>query len=168
MHDGKGKYGLTIHEEQTHFALWAVMKSPLIIGADLSSIRNESLEILMNKELIAINQDPVGEQAVCFGAEGCVGVVQAFFGRLDGGARAVVVTNWNVLASDSHKFKLSDIDLKLDKGMKAVVTDCFNATFSAEITDEHEAFDVGRLETHQSRALRFELKVAETEEEVEL
>lgn len=53
-----GYSGLSIHEQQTHFALWCMMKSPLLIGADLRSIPPESLAILKNKELIAVNQDP--------------------------------------------------------------------------------------------------------------
>lgn len=55
VHDRNGTYGYTIDEEKTHFALWAIMKAPLIIGADLRDIRPESLEILKNKELIGIN-----------------------------------------------------------------------------------------------------------------
>lgn len=47
--------GMSLHEEQTHFALWAVTKAPLIIGADLRSIHKDSLEILKNEELIAVN-----------------------------------------------------------------------------------------------------------------
>ena len=62
-----GYKSMTLEEEKTHFALWAVMKAPLIIGADLRKIKNESLEILMNKELIAVNQDPMSRQAECFG-----------------------------------------------------------------------------------------------------
>lgn len=46
---------LTQAEERTHFALWAISKAPLIIGCDLSTISPESLEILSNKYLIAIN-----------------------------------------------------------------------------------------------------------------
>lgn len=52
-----GVGGLTLEEEKTHFALWAVSKAPLIIGADLVTISDDSLAILKNKELIAINQD---------------------------------------------------------------------------------------------------------------
>ena len=47
--------GLTHEEEKTHFALWAVAKAPLIIGADLRTISKDSLKILMNEELIAVN-----------------------------------------------------------------------------------------------------------------
>lgn len=50
-----GVGGLNHDEEMTHFALWAVSKSPLIIGADLVNIGDESLAILKNKDLIAIN-----------------------------------------------------------------------------------------------------------------
>jgi alpha-galactosidase len=47
-----GNGGLTHEEEITHFALWAISKAPLIIGCDLSKIKKESLDIIMNKELI--------------------------------------------------------------------------------------------------------------------
>lgn len=49
------KNGMNIYEEQTHFALWAITKAPLIIGADLRTIHKDSLDILMNKDLIAFN-----------------------------------------------------------------------------------------------------------------
>lgn len=53
-----GNGGMTIEEEKTHFALWALAKAPLIIGCDLTKVRPESLEILKNKLLIDVNQDP--------------------------------------------------------------------------------------------------------------
>ena len=49
------KNGMNIFEEQTHFALWALTKAPLIIGADLRSISQDSLQILKNKDLISVN-----------------------------------------------------------------------------------------------------------------
>jgi len=52
-----GNGGLTVVEEKTHFAMWAMAKAPLIIGTDLSTITQESLDILMNKHLISVNQD---------------------------------------------------------------------------------------------------------------
>lgn len=50
-----GNNGLTIQAERTHMALWAIVKAPLIIGCDLSSVTDESLAILKNKDLIAIS-----------------------------------------------------------------------------------------------------------------
>ncbi len=50
--------GCTDEEYQTHFALWAMMGSPLIIGCDIRSMTGQTKTILTNKDLIAINQDP--------------------------------------------------------------------------------------------------------------
>jgi alpha-galactosidase len=50
-----GNGGLTHEEERTHFALWSIMKAPLIIGADLSKISQSSLDIMKNEEIIAVN-----------------------------------------------------------------------------------------------------------------
>jgi alpha-galactosidase len=43
--------------------LWAALKAPLIIGCSLKNISNETMSILGNEEVIAINQDPLGKQA---------------------------------------------------------------------------------------------------------
>jgi alpha-galactosidase len=60
-----GNGGLTLAEERTHFALWATMKSPMLMGTDLAKLRPASVEILKNKLLLAFNQDDVvGEPAV--------------------------------------------------------------------------------------------------------
>lgn len=50
-----GNGGMTVDEEKTHFALWALAKAPLIIGCDLMTIRAESLAILKNKAIIEVN-----------------------------------------------------------------------------------------------------------------
>lgn len=55
--------GLSPDEEQTHFGIWCVMSSPLLIGCDLTAIPEASLQLLLNPELIALNQDPLGLQA---------------------------------------------------------------------------------------------------------
>lgn len=54
-----GNGQLTYDESKTHFTVWAFMKSPLLISTHLATITDQSLEILKNTEVIAINQDPV-------------------------------------------------------------------------------------------------------------
>uniref|UniRef100_A0A8H7XWL0 Alpha-galactosidase n=1 Tax=Psilocybe cubensis TaxID=181762 RepID=A0A8H7XWL0_PSICU len=54
-----GNGGLTFEESKSHFTAWALMKSPLLIGTNLSAITPDILEILTNREILAINQDPV-------------------------------------------------------------------------------------------------------------
>ena len=60
-----GSGALTPDEEATHFALWAYAKAPLIISANLSNLTQAQLDILKNKNMIAINQDKLGNQAKC-------------------------------------------------------------------------------------------------------
>jgi len=55
-----GNGDLNSEEAKSHFALWAVLKAPLILGNDLRNIDNDTLSILTNPELISINQDKLG------------------------------------------------------------------------------------------------------------
>ncbi|KAK0464255.1 glycoside hydrolase family 27 protein [Desarmillaria tabescens] len=54
-----GNGDLNYEESKAHFTAWSFVKSPLLIGTDLSSISEQTLSILKNTEIIAINQDPV-------------------------------------------------------------------------------------------------------------
>lgn len=67
-----GNGGLTPDEERTHFALWAILNSPLLLGNDLRNISPQTLGILTNKEIIAINQDSLGIQGFKYKKEGTV------------------------------------------------------------------------------------------------
>jgi alpha-galactosidase len=49
--------GMTITQERSHFALWALLKSPLIIGTDMSLLSTDQLAILANRYLLAFHQD---------------------------------------------------------------------------------------------------------------
>jgi alpha-galactosidase len=54
--------GMTIAEDRAHFSLWCIQAAPLIAGNDLRDMSSEVIDILTNKELIAIDQDPLGIQ----------------------------------------------------------------------------------------------------------
>ncbi len=55
--------GLTEEEDKTHFGMWCIMSSPLLIGCDMNDIKGNALELMQNKELIALNQNDLGLQA---------------------------------------------------------------------------------------------------------
>jgi hypothetical protein len=57
-----GNGALTLAEQRSHFALWALLKSPLIIGSDVRALPADSLAILQNEHLIEVNQDDLGIQ----------------------------------------------------------------------------------------------------------
>jgi alpha-galactosidase len=55
--------GMTVSEDRAHFSLWCMLASPLVMGHDLREATKETIEILTNKEVIAVNQDSLGIQA---------------------------------------------------------------------------------------------------------
>jgi alpha-galactosidase len=55
-----GNGGMTNTEYRSHFSLWAMLAAPLMAGNDLGKMSPEIKEILTNKEVIAIDQDPLG------------------------------------------------------------------------------------------------------------
>ncbi|KAG9093389.1 hypothetical protein FRC06_011536 [Ceratobasidium sp. 370] len=59
-----GNGDLTYDEKKSHWTAWALMKSPLFIGTNLSAITSDTLSILTNREIIAINQDPVYGESI--------------------------------------------------------------------------------------------------------
>jgi alpha-galactosidase len=64
--NGKMKY----NEYLTHMSLWAILAAPLLAGNDLSQMSPETKSILLNKDVIAIDQDPLGKQGDRVSAEG--------------------------------------------------------------------------------------------------
>lgn len=56
-----GNFGLSYDEAKAQFMLWAVMASPLLMSNDLRDIKKEFSDLLKNKEIIAVNQDPMGK-----------------------------------------------------------------------------------------------------------
>ncbi|KAL2938977.1 Alpha-galactosidase 1 [Bienertia sinuspersici] len=58
-----GNGGMTKDEYIVHFSIWAISKAPLLIGCDVRNVSKETMEIIGNKEVIAVNQDPLGIQA---------------------------------------------------------------------------------------------------------
>ncbi|CAF4311242.1 unnamed protein product, partial [Adineta steineri] len=55
-----GNYGLSPGQSRAQMALWSIMAAPLILSVDLRTINDWARDILLNKNLIAINQDPLG------------------------------------------------------------------------------------------------------------
>jgi len=82
--------GMTEAEDRAHFSLWAIMASPLITGNDLRSMSDTTRKILTNKEMIAINQDLLGIQAMKWIDDGDV---EIFIKPLDKGDYAVLFLN---------------------------------------------------------------------------
>ena len=85
---GNGR--MNADEYRTHMALWALLAAPLLAGNDLSTMKPETIEILTNREVIAIDQDKLGKQGDRIWAQGS----QEIWARdLADGAKAVGIFN---------------------------------------------------------------------------
>jgi alpha-galactosidase len=65
-----GNGGMKPQEYRTHFSLWAMLAAPLLAGNDLTHMTPETVALLSNREIIAIDQDPGGRQGDRVRAEG--------------------------------------------------------------------------------------------------
>ncbi len=55
-----GNFGLSPGQSRAQMALWSIMAAPLILSVDLRTISDWARDLILNKNLIAINQDPLG------------------------------------------------------------------------------------------------------------
>ena len=102
--------GLSEIEDETHFGMWCIMNSPLLIGCDMRNIKPAALALMTNKELIALNQDVLAEQAyVADEINGCYVLVRDIL-KKQGNTRAIAIYNPN---DDARKVELpfKDVDL---------------------------------------------------------
>ncbi|MDD3789482.1 MAG: glycoside hydrolase family 27 protein [Petrimonas sp.] len=116
-----GNGGMTDEEYRTHFSLWCMLAAPLMAGNDLRTMSDETLAILTNREMIAINQDTLGKQAFCFRDNGDY---EIWVKKLVGDERAVCLLNRSdekksvevdfrvLLAANDDYWKISKGDLK--------------------------------------------------------
>ena len=82
--------GLSDAENRAHFTLWCMMAAPLILGNDLTNMSAETLAVITNKDVIAIDQDPLGVQGLRLRKDG---ELQYWFKPLSDGAWAFCVLN---------------------------------------------------------------------------
>jgi len=82
--------GLKESEDRAHFSMWAMLAAPLLAGNDLRSMSDATRAILTNREVIAIDQDPLGEQAHKLRDDGNE---EVWIRRLQGGRHAIAFLN---------------------------------------------------------------------------
>ena len=102
---GNGK--LTPAENRAHFSMWAMLAAPLLAGNDLPNMKPEIKAILTNRDVVAIDQDRLGEQASRAYSDG---EVEVWTRHLSGGALAVAV-----LAAGDSRFATHPFHLDLTR-----------------------------------------------------
>jgi len=128
--------GLSVEEDKTHFGMWCIMSSPLLIGCDLTKLSqsNKTYQLLTNADLIALNQDTLYLQAyVAKRNGGCYVLVKDLEKRF-GLKRAVAFYNSTDEAKDIS-IDFADIEL----GGVIKMHDCFE---KKDIADAEQTFTV--------------------------
>jgi alpha-galactosidase len=121
--------GLSQNENRAHFSMWCMMAAPLMAGNDIRTMSAEVTEILTNKEMIAIDQDPLGKQGQRIIDNG---KHEIWVKELSEGGKAICFFNrskkawtltpdWNSLGIDSSK-PLRDVWKHADVGEASSIT----------------------------------------------
>jgi alpha-galactosidase len=82
--------GMTPAEDRTHFSMWCMLAAPLIAGNDLRKMSPQTAAILTDKELIAIDQDPLGAEGIKYAVRDSV---EIWARPLQGGDWAICFLN---------------------------------------------------------------------------
>ncbi len=112
-----GNGGMTDSEYKAHFSLWAILAAPLIAGNDLSTMSDETRAILTNREVIAVDQDPLGIEAKRVAK---AGNYEVWARPIKGGGRAVVLLN---RSTEPHDITVTWEELQYPDDLKAAVRD---------------------------------------------
>lgn len=102
-----GNQGLTQEEQQTHFALWCIMSSPLILGNDPREMSIDEKNTILNKNAIAINQDPTEQGRKIKSENG----FEIWSKKLKNGKIALLVFNRTNTVKTSFNLNFSDLGI---------------------------------------------------------
>ena len=147
---GEGKLaGCTDIEYRTHFSLWAMMNSPLMIGCDIRKASNEAMAILKNKHLIAINQDIEGRGPYCIRQWNNPDNVFTLIKPLAGGEYAIGMFNISETKSEMS-LQFFDIGLPAASGYGLRFFNCWDEKDEGVFTERYAT----QIEGHDCKVFR--------------
>lgn len=140
--------GLSREEDITHFSMWCMLNSPLMIGCNMGSINSTTKKLLTNAELIALNQDTLYKQAyVVDNANGVYLLVRDILLPYDT-IRAVAVYN-----STDQEANYQIVFDKLDLGGKVKIR---SLTYGLNLSQIYEDNYTVKVPAHGTRIFRFD------------
>ena len=133
---GKVVGGCTDTEYKTHFAIWAMMNFPLMIGCDVRKMTEETKAILINKDIIAINQDMECSGPYCIRQWNNPEKVFALIKPLCGGEYAIGMFNFSDKTSEMS-LQFFDIGLPSCSGRGLELYDCHKHESAGTFTERY-------------------------------
>ncbi len=128
-----GNGGMTNIEYRSHFSLWAILAAPLIAGNDLRDMMPEIHDILTNKAVISIDQDPLGREGRRVHKDGDL---EVWARPLAGGNRSAVLLN---RSAAERQITLSWEDLGYPSHLSASVRDLWQHRDLGKFTGKFSA-----------------------------
>ncbi len=128
-----GNGGMTTDEYRAHFSLWAVLAAPLLAGNDLRDMKADTRDILSNKEVIAVDQDPLGRQGRRVRKDG---ELEVWAKQMQDGSRAVVLLNRD---TSEREIAVSWEDIGYPGHLSAAVRDLWQAKDLGQFTGKFSA-----------------------------
>jgi alpha-galactosidase len=124
---------LTETESRAHFSMWCILAAPLIAGNDIRSMSAETRAILTNRDLIAVDRDPLGIQGHRVKKDGDL---EVWSKQLSDGGRAVALLN---RSSDEKKITVRWLDIGYPESLKASVRDLWSGKASEIASGNYSA-----------------------------
>jgi alpha-galactosidase len=123
-----GDQGMTLPETRTQMALWSMMSAPLILSSDIDRLSSESLAVLENEAVIAVDQDALGRMATLVRRSS---VMDILFKPLSNGEYAVAVMNRGPIPL-SVGISAADLGFSTERDCHIIATNLWNGTRSKE------------------------------------
>ncbi len=128
-----GNGELTFEENKAHFSLWCILAAPLMLGNDVRDMTPETLAILTNKRVIAVNQDPLGRQGRKVRDDGDF---EVWSKELHDGTRAVVLFN---RSRQDAEISFRWAEIGIPQRLTMTVTDLWDTAKSEECTGSYSS-----------------------------
>ena len=128
-----GNGGMTKEEYRTHFSMWAMFAAPLLAGNDVANMTADTKEILLNKDVIAIDQDALGQQGRRVKK---TGDLEVWSKQLQDGGRAVALLNRSAATA---KISVAWTDIGYPDAVSANVQDLWTKKESSAVKSGYSA-----------------------------
>ena len=126
-----GNGSMTTEEYRAHFSMWALFSAPLLVGTDVTNMSADTKSILLNRKVIAIDQDPLGRQGTRVRKDGDL---EVWSKQLANGGRAVVLLNRGPAAAT---IAAAWTDIGYPSDVSATVRDLWTGK---EVTGQKESY----------------------------
>jgi len=116
--------GMSENEDRAHFSMWCMLAAPLILGNDVCHMSKTTADIVMNKEVIALDQDELGVEGKSVGSDGNL---EFWFKPLSNGDWAFCILN---RGTDAAKYTIDWKKLDLNDDLSKRSTDFDKAVYA--------------------------------------